>query len=90
MDAVSDGTDTIIGGIMEHIEEAGVHSGDSACVLPPRSISDELMQTIITATKALAADLGVVGLMNIQYAVKDDTLFHTGGQSPRVANGFRS
>jgi carbamoyl-phosphate synthase large subunit len=75
VDAVSDGTDTIIGGIMEHIEEAGVHSGDSACVLPPRSISDDLIQTIVSATKALASELGVVGLMNIQYAVKDDTLF---------------
>jgi carbamoyl-phosphate synthase large subunit len=52
-----------------------VHSGDSACVLPPRSISDDLIQTIVSATKALASELGVVGLMNIQYAVKDGTLF---------------
>ena len=75
VDAVSDGTDTIIGGIMEHIEEAGVHSGDSACVLPPRSLSKDLIEEIIAATKALASELGVVGLMNIQYAVKDDILF---------------
>ena len=75
VDAVSDGHRTLIGGVMEHIEEAGVHSGDSACVLPPRSLSDELMAAIKAATRAMAAELGVIGLMNIQYAVKDDTLF---------------
>ena len=75
VDAVSDGTRTIIGGIMEHIEEAGVHSGDSACVLPPRSLSRRMLEEIKAATRALAAELGVVGLMNIQYAIKDDRLF---------------
>ena len=75
VDAVSDGHRTIIGGIMEHIEEAGVHSGDSACVLPPRSLSDELIEIIKKATRALAAELNVIGLMNIQFAVKDDVLY---------------
>jgi carbamoyl-phosphate synthase large subunit len=75
VDAISDGTTTVIGGIMEHIEEAGIHSGDSACVLPPVSISQELIEEIKTQTKALAAELHVVGLMNIQYAVKDNLLY---------------
>jgi carbamoyl-phosphate synthase large subunit len=75
VDAVSDGHDTLIGGIMEHIEEAGVHSGDSACMLPPRSLGLELLAEIKTATRALASELGVIGLMNIQYAVKDQTLY---------------
>jgi carbamoyl-phosphate synthase large subunit len=75
VDAISDGTTTVIGGIMEHIEEAGIHSGDSACVLPPISISQELIQEIKAQTKALAKELGVVGLMNIQYAVKDSLLY---------------
>jgi carbamoyl-phosphate synthase large subunit len=75
VDAVSDGRRTVIGGIMEHIEEAGVHSGDSACMLPPRSLSPSLLSEIKTATRALAKELGVVGLMNIQYAVKDETLY---------------
>ncbi|MGB6378065.1 MAG: carbamoyl-phosphate synthase large subunit [Syntrophobacteria bacterium] len=75
VDAISDGTVTVIGGIMEHIEEAGIHSGDSACVLPPISISQELMQEIKVQTRALAQELGVVGLMNIQYAVKDNLIY---------------
>ncbi|UCG11146.1 MAG: carbamoyl-phosphate synthase large subunit [Deltaproteobacteria bacterium] len=75
VDAISDGTTTVIGGIMEHIEEAGIHSGDSACVLPPISIPQELIREIKVQTKALAAELGVVGLMNIQYAVKDNLLY---------------
>jgi len=75
VDAISDGRRTIIGGIMEHIEEAGVHSGDSACVLPPRSLSPKLIKEIKEATRALAAELGVIGLMNIQYAVKDQKLY---------------
>jgi carbamoyl-phosphate synthase large subunit len=75
VDAISDGTETIIGGIMEHVEEAGVHSGDSACVLPPRNIATETIAEIVAATKAMAAELGVVGLMNVQYAIKDDRLF---------------
>ena len=75
VDAISDGKTTIIGGIMEHIEEAGIHSGDSACVLPPNSIKQVVLDEIADATKAMAAELAVVGLMNVQYAVKDDQLF---------------
>ncbi|MEW5733293.1 MAG: carbamoyl-phosphate synthase large subunit [Thermodesulfobacteriota bacterium] len=75
VDAVCDGTRTVIGGIMEHIEAAGVHSGDSACVLPPRSLSQEVLSRIRSATAALAREIRVVGLMNIQYAVKDNELY---------------
>ena len=75
VDAVCDGHETVIGGIMEHIEAAGVHSGDSACVLPPRSLSPEILDQIRAATRALAKELGVKGLMNIQYAVKDGLLY---------------
>ena len=72
VDAVSDGTDTVVGGIMEHIEEAGVHSGDSACAIPPHSLPESVLEEIRTATQALATELQVCGLMNIQYAVKAD------------------
>jgi carbamoyl-phosphate synthase large subunit len=72
VDALSDGKEVFIGGIMEHIEEAGVHSGDSACVIPPQSIPDEVLKTIKDYTVKLALELDVVGLMNIQYAVKMD------------------
>ena len=75
VDAISDGRTTIIGGIMEHIEEAGIHSGDSACVLPPHTLSPIIVDEIKAASKAMAAELGVVGLMNIQFAVKDGTLY---------------
>jgi len=75
VDAISDGSSTIIGGIMEHIEEAGIHSGDSACVLPPHTLSVEMIGEIKQASRAMAAELGVIGLMNVQFAVKDDTLF---------------
>ena len=74
-DAISDGQTTIIGGIMEHIEEAGVHSGDSACVLPPVNIKPQFLDQITQATKAMASELKVVGLMNVQYALKDDQLY---------------
>ncbi len=70
VDAISDGHDTIIGGVMEHIEEAGIHSGDSACVLPPISLDQGILDQIKSHTLALARELKVVGLMNIQYAVK--------------------
>jgi carbamoyl-phosphate synthase large subunit len=66
---------TIIGGIMEHIEEAGIHSGDSSCVLPPHSVSTALLDEIVDATRAMATELDVVGLMNVQYAVKDGRLY---------------
>ncbi|CAN2044403.1 carbamoyl phosphate synthetase subunit beta [Candidatus Magnetomoraceae bacterium gMMP-1] len=75
VDAISDGKTTVIGGIMEHIEQAGIHSGDSACVLPPRSISKRLLDEIILATKKMAKELNVIGLMNVQYALKDKQIF---------------
>ena len=75
VDAISDGNSTIIGGIMEHIEEAGIHSGDSACVLPPYSLKPAILEEIVLATKAMAAELHVIGLMNVQYAVKNDRLY---------------
>jgi len=75
VDAISDGSTTIIGGIMQHIEAAGVHSGDSACVLPPYSIGSDMIGQITAATKAMAAELQVVGLMNVQYAIKADQLY---------------
>lgn len=71
VDAVADGKNVLIGGIMEHIEHAGVHSGDSACVVPPQSLSEETIETVREYTTRLARELGVKGLMNIQYAVKD-------------------
>jgi len=75
VDAVSDGTAIVIGGIMEHIERAGVHSGDSACSLPPYSIDAEVQADIRRQTVALARELGVVGLMNVQFAVKDRVVY---------------
>lgn len=72
VDALCDGEDVFIGGIMEHIEEAGVHSGDSACVIPPQTIPEDVIETIKDYTRKLALELDVVGLMNIQYAVKDN------------------
>ena len=75
VDALCDGTDVVIGGIMEHIEEAGIHSGDSACSLPPYSLKPELCDEIRRQTKVMALDLGVSGLMNVQYAVKDDVIY---------------
>ena len=70
VDAICDGTDVVVAGIMEHIEEAGVHSGDSACAIPPYSLQGPICQEIREATKQLAHHLGVVGLMNIQFAIK--------------------
>ena len=75
VDAICDGQRTVIGGIMEHVEEAGIHSGDSACILPPRSIAQKVLEEIAAATRAMAAELKVVGLMNVQYAIKGDRLF---------------
>ncbi|MEK0164199.1 carbamoyl-phosphate synthase large subunit [Phaeobacter sp. JH20_02] len=72
VDAICDGTDVHVAGIMQHIEEAGVHSGDSACSLPPYSLSKEVIAEVKTQTNALAKALNVVGLMNIQFAVKPD------------------
>ena len=75
VDAISDGKNVHIAGIMEHIEEAGVHSGDSACSLPPYSLRQATIDELEKQTKTLALSLNVVGLMNIQFAIKDDTIF---------------
>jgi len=75
VDMVGDGRDFVIGGILEHIEEAGVHSGDAAMVLPPHTLGDEVLDEIRRATCRMAKDLGVVGLMNVQFAVKGETLY---------------
>ncbi|MGB7281436.1 MAG: ATP-grasp domain-containing protein, partial [Candidatus Acidiferrum sp.] len=75
VDALADGKDVVIGGIMEHIEEAGVHSGDSSCVLPPVSLSAEVLAHIREYTKRLALALKVIGLMNVQYAIQRDTVY---------------
>ncbi len=75
VDAISDGETVVVAGIMEHIEEAGIHSGDSACILPPLHIPDKLLKEIKEATKLLAKELEVKGLINIQYAIKDNELY---------------
>jgi len=75
VDAVCDGTEVLIGGIMEHIEEAGVHSGDSACVIPTQSLRPETIATVREYTRKLALGLGVVGLINIQYAIQNDQVY---------------
>lgn len=75
VDAISDGELTVVGGIMEHIEEAGIHSGDSACVLPPISVSRETQEEIKRQTKLMAKELGVVGLMNVQFALQKGEIF---------------
>jgi len=75
VDALCDGVQVVIGGIMEHIEEAGIHSGDSACSLPPYSLSQELINEIRRQTEVMALELNVKGLMNVQYAIKDGTIY---------------
>jgi carbamoyl-phosphate synthase large subunit len=75
VDAIADGRRVVIGGIMEHIEEAGVHSGDSACSLPPYSLGPEIVAEIEDATRRLALELGVRGLVNVQYAIKGGELY---------------
>jgi len=75
VDAISDGRDVIIGGVMEHIEEAGIHSGDSACSLPPHSLKEDIINEIKKQTKALAKELSVIGLMNVQFAVKSHDIY---------------
>ena len=75
VDALSDGKNVYIAGIMEHIEEAGIHSGDSACSLPPRSLSDTQIKKIKSQTVALAKALNVIGLMNIQFAIQDEEIY---------------
>jgi carbamoyl-phosphate synthase large subunit len=75
VDALADGEDVLIAGIMEHIEEAGVHSGDSSCVLPAQSLSEKVLQTIEDYTVRLAKALHVIGLMNVQYAIQNGTVY---------------
>ncbi len=75
VDALCDGKQAVIAGIMEHIEEAGIHSGDSACSLPPYSLPRYLIDEIERSTRALALELGVVGLMNVQFAIADETVY---------------
>ena len=75
VDAIADGTDVYVGAIMEHVEEAGIHSGDSACIIPPLSLSDDMRLAIAETTAALARELDVRGLLNIQYAIKDGKLY---------------
>jgi carbamoyl-phosphate synthase large subunit len=75
VDCIADGETTVIGAIMEHIEEAGIHSGDSACVIPTFSLSKKVLDEISTATKAMARELQVRGLMNVQFAVKDEEVY---------------
>ncbi|MFZ2049541.1 MAG: carbamoyl-phosphate synthase large subunit [Solirubrobacteraceae bacterium] len=75
VDALCDGAEVWIGGIMQHVEEAGVHSGDSACVLPPHSLGEEMLEQIRAATRGIALEIGVVGLINVQYAIHHGQLY---------------
>ncbi|HEV8304975.1 MAG TPA: carbamoyl-phosphate synthase large subunit [Gemmatimonadales bacterium] len=75
VDAIADGTRCVVGGVMQHIEDAGVHSGDSACVLPPYLIGDRQVEEMRRSTQAFARALGVVGLINVQYAIKDGVVY---------------
>jgi carbamoyl-phosphate synthase large subunit len=84
VDCISDGRDTFVAGIMEHIEEAGIHSGDSACALPPHTLDAETIKELERQTRELALALGVVGLMNVQYAIKDGVV-HILEVNPRAS-----
>jgi carbamoyl-phosphate synthase large subunit len=75
VDCICDGNDVYIGSVMQHIEEAGIHSGDSACSLPPVNLSDEMITKVEAQTKTIALGLGVVGLMNVQYAIYQDEIY---------------
>jgi carbamoyl-phosphate synthase large subunit len=75
VDAIADAERVVVGGVMEHIEKAGIHSGDSACALPPYSVGDDQIERIQSQTRALARELGVVGLLNIQFALKSEQIF---------------
>ncbi len=75
VDCVPDGQQVVIGGIMQHVEQAGMHSGDSGCSLPPYSLSEEVQDEIRRQTRAMAEALGVVGLMNVQFAVQDGVVY---------------
>ena len=98
VDAISDGTRCVIGGVMQHIEDAGIHSGDSACVLPPYLITEAQVQEMRRHTSAFAKALGVVGLINVQYAIKDGVVYvlevnprgHARSRSSRRRSACRS
>ncbi|MDN7350249.1 carbamoyl-phosphate synthase large subunit [Acetobacter senegalensis] len=75
VDCISDGEEVYVAGVMEHIEEAGIHSGDSACALPPYTLSPAIVTELKAQTEAMARELGIVGLMNVQYAIKDQEIF---------------
>ena len=75
VDAIADPARVVVGGVMEHVEKAGIHSGDSACALPPYSLGDDQVESIKDQARALARELGVVGLLNIQFAIKNDTVY---------------
>ena len=87
VDAVCDGEHVVVGGVMEHIEKAGIHSGDAACSLPPYSLDDDQVNQVRAQTKALARGLGVVGLINVQFAIRQRRRLRHRGQSPRLAHG---
>ena len=84
VDALADGSDAAVAGIMQHVEEAGVHSGDSACVIPPMSLGADMLQEISDTTRRIALELGVIGLINIQYAVANGEL-HVIEANPRAS-----
>jgi carbamoyl-phosphate synthase large subunit len=75
VDAVADGERVVIGGVMEHIEKAGIHSGDAACALPPYSLDEDQVESLRAQTRALATALGVVGLINVQFAIRNETIY---------------
>ena len=86
VDAISDGETVVIGGIMEHVEHAGIHSGDSACALPPRTLTKPIQDALAKQTKMLARELGVIGLINVQYRDFRGRGLHFGGKSARLAH----
>jgi carbamoyl-phosphate synthase large subunit len=85
VDALCDGTDVWVGGIMQHVEEAGIHSGDSACVLPPHALGDEMLNLISELTAGIARALGVVGLLNVQFAIHGEEGLHVLEANPRAS-----
>jgi carbamoyl-phosphate synthase large subunit len=85
VDALCDGTDVWIGGIMQHVEEAGIHSGDSACVLPPHALGEEMLNLISEQTAGIARALGVVGLLNVQFAIHGEDGLHVIEANPRAS-----
>src|SRR5579884_2089187 len=85
VDAIGDGTDVWIAGIMQHVEEAGIHSGDSACVLPPHTLGEDMLAQIRAQTEGIARALGVVGLLNVQFAIHGDDGLHVIEANPRAS-----